>query len=462
MKHKNRFPGLLCLFRKYNSKYKTLIIKSLFKNKRIFSWGLLVLWLLVYLLSFRKASAQEIQPVQIGEKVPEITFSHLVNYKSQTAKLSDFKGKVVIIDFWDTWCKVCLEHMPEVTELKKRYGSKVQFIHLTSQSSLLVNQFLLHNTGIRNLDLTIAPGDKLGGKLFPYKIVPHVVWIDQQGVYLGSTSYVDVNKSVIDQILHTGSANFTEPKVDIISFDPDKPLFADGNGGTAKPLYKSLLTNYQPGLPSLEGREDTTSIERYYAVNLDLFTIYCHALSISPFSLTRPQIIYGDTLVERIFKLTKYGNQLAPRYCYELFYPKGKSQVANQCILQDLSKWFGLDVSLINQETDCYVLRQNHTVILKSTDSVRSNNLREPGNEIRFIKGQYLDVLIDYLNEQPGAKPVINETGYAGRVDLKLNRNPANIQELNQALAAYGLSLTQERRKLDMLTVSRTPPLKTN
>lgn len=39
-------------------------------------------------------------------------------------KLSSYKGKVVIVDFWATWCPPCRKGIPDLIELKKKYGSK--------------------------------------------------------------------------------------------------------------------------------------------------------------------------------------------------------------------------------------------------------------------------------------------------------------------------------------------------
>ena len=48
----------------------------------------------------------------------------LQDLNGKIVKLSDFKGKAVLIDFWATWCPPCREAIPGIEKLHKNYGGK--------------------------------------------------------------------------------------------------------------------------------------------------------------------------------------------------------------------------------------------------------------------------------------------------------------------------------------------------
>jgi thiol-disulfide isomerase/thioredoxin len=59
--------------------------------------------------------------VTIGTQAPEIT---LPNGSGEKISLSSFKGKVVLIDFWASWCGPCRAANPQVVKLYKKYKDK--------------------------------------------------------------------------------------------------------------------------------------------------------------------------------------------------------------------------------------------------------------------------------------------------------------------------------------------------
>ena len=59
-------------------------------------------------------------------------------------KLADYKGKVLFINFWATWCPPCVGEMPEIQKLYDKYktNDKIEFLLVTNENKQTVNSFL--------------------------------------------------------------------------------------------------------------------------------------------------------------------------------------------------------------------------------------------------------------------------------------------------------------------------------
>ena len=56
-----------------------------------------------------------------GEKAPDFEID---TYNGGKVKLSDLKGKYVLLDFWGSWCGPCIKEMPQLMSLYKKYNGR--------------------------------------------------------------------------------------------------------------------------------------------------------------------------------------------------------------------------------------------------------------------------------------------------------------------------------------------------
>ena len=117
--------------------------------------------------------------------------ANLPDTQGQTHVLSEWRGKVLLVNFWATWCPPCVEEMPELVELQNSSEVKnLQIVGIGVDSPSNIQQFTkkyqisypILMAGMEGTEIARALGNQAGG-------LPFTVLLDSEGrvrqTYLG-------------------------------------------------------------------------------------------------------------------------------------------------------------------------------------------------------------------------------------------------------------------------------------
>lgn len=142
---------------------------------------------------------------KVGDKAPEIIAE---DKQGNIIKVFDFIGKVVVIDMWATWCKVCIQHLPDFFEMRDSYkdNSDIVFITLSTDRDEAEDKWKAFLKKHKMTGINIRPSGVNAEKFrddFKIVAVPRYVIIDRDGNLASSNGKFDKDKLslIINNIL---------------------------------------------------------------------------------------------------------------------------------------------------------------------------------------------------------------------------------------------------------------------
>jgi cytochrome c biogenesis protein CcmG, thiol:disulfide interchange protein DsbE len=116
-------------------------------------------------------------PSRVGSPAPDFT----VRDSERAVTLSQFKGQVVVLNFWATWCPPCIEELPSLMQMQQRMKSRgvtVLAVSVDADESDYRRFLRDHNVNL----LTVRDADQKSNGLYGTSKFPETYIIDRNGV----------------------------------------------------------------------------------------------------------------------------------------------------------------------------------------------------------------------------------------------------------------------------------------
>jgi len=180
--------SVYCFF--YYSWYLTI-----HSRMKLLSYKILIFYFLstVVVISNEKPDIKNLIVHSQSKQISDVNFT---NIDEEQITLKDFKGKLVILNFWATWCAPCREEMPSLEKLQsdENFSDLIILPVNIGQEKLEKAQNFFSELGIKNLNLYFDNSLKLA-KSFSLRGVPTSIIINRNGEefarIVGSIDFAD-------------------------------------------------------------------------------------------------------------------------------------------------------------------------------------------------------------------------------------------------------------------------------
>lgn len=158
-----------------------------------------------------------LEDLEVGPKAGELAPDfELSDFDGDRHRLSDFRGQVIYLNFWATWCVPCQAELPDIDRLQTEYGDQLAVIEVNRGQSTSTARDFFDDVGTLDGDKGVSfavngldPDETLYERYLtlPIQAMPISVIIDERGVVTelanGQLRYDDM-KAAVDEALAAG------------------------------------------------------------------------------------------------------------------------------------------------------------------------------------------------------------------------------------------------------------------
>src|SRR6218665_942701 len=390
--------------------------------------------LLLLILWQTGAAAQELVP---GDQMPDLILPAPIS-GGKGKSVSSYKGKILIIDFWATWCSPCIAAMKDLEEYKKQLGDQLEVIAISAETEERLKKF--NKARPSTLTLASDTAGSLSG-YFPHRTIPHTVLIGPEGKVYAITNASNITPDVLKVALK-GVAIQLPVKKDNMAFDINTYFTAD----STMPRNFSLLASVK-GAPTMSKRyvDGAFKERRFTIVNMPIDGLFREA-----YQKSYPSVINEYDTVKRTYEAME-------KFCLDAWIETPDRNKLMAYIREELKKHFiDVDAVLEKRMRPVLLLKEKPEaakLLKKSTE--QSEGYSAGGGHFEG-NGVKAGTLADYMeNFGMYNGKVLDETGLRGNYDIFLEWQPEKKDAFKDALAALGLYWEKGEREVEMLILKK-------
>lgn len=395
-----------------------------------------------------------VEELHIGDAMPDILIENIINDDATSLRTGDYKDKLLVLDFWTRYCSTCIASMPKLDSLQRVFGDQVKLLSVTYEDEADVSRFYDTNKFLKsnNVSRPTAVQDDILRSHFPYRSVPHIVWI-YKGKVVAITRDEYVKGESIQEILDGKPIDWG---VSDHNFDPSLPFLVDADNlerAASSAFYNySELTGEVTSVPvagTVNYVQD--SILNYSRVALFNWSILDAYRILLVNTRSTPPFIATPA---RVFLEVKDPSRMQPNYnneamaewnrknllCYEMVKHGRVDKVEMaKLAVQDLNNKLGLDGRYEKRKVNCLVFVKTDQPITDTLENSKGGMIIPALSVMRF------DMKYIY-------PPTVDETGYTG--GLNMQPDDGTVEGLRKELQRHGLDLIEAEREIECLVIS--------